>query len=83
MMSIYMQFSQVRPPRGRLVKAGDIAKQQVSQLQYRRAIEEFLGQSDKDYFKLMHKQEAQTPVAKNQTSRLEGLKKFFERGTTF
>ena len=71
-------ISQTRP----VVKAGDIAKKQVAKLFYNKTMENLMGQSDKDYFKLTH------PIKNTKSnvtykSFIEGFKNLLENGCMF
>ena len=81
-MSLYMSLD-FNPTRGRAVKVGTIAKEQFDKLKYNRSIEDLLGQTDRDYFHLSKPKNTVKPEATKMTTFAEGLKNFFERGTTF
>lgn len=65
-----------------VVKAGDIAKKQVAKLFYNKTMENIMGQSDKDYFKLTHPIKNKKSNIANK-SFIDGLKNFLENGCMF
>lgn len=82
-MTLYSTLNSITPPRGRLVKVETVAKERIARLQMYRAMQDFLGQTDKDYLNLQKSQKSANSVLKPDETFIEGLKKFLEKGSMF
>lgn len=81
-MSLYVSLD-LKPSRGRCVKAGKIAKEQLNKLRYERFMGDALGHSDRDYFNLKHAEKAKKQLVDNSTNIPKSFNDFFELDSVF
>ncbi len=80
-MSIYMSLLNEPLRTSKPVHIGQIVKQEVSKLHYRKALENLLGQSDQDYF--VGKEGAKKVASTSQVSHAQGVQNVLEKGSMF